>query len=116
MTTINLTDTALQVRFRPWEKLAGLVRYFDVPRSAVTAVATEPDGLRAARGVRAPGLGLPGRRLLGTWRGRNRRSLVSVSKDRPALRITLSGSKYDELLLAVDDVEAWAKRLTSADG
>lgn len=115
MTTINLSETHLQVRFTPLEKVAGLVRDLDVPRSTVTAATVERDGLSAARGIRAPGLGLPGVRKIGTWRGRRRRTLVSVRRDQPALRLTLSGAKYDEILLGLDDAETWAGRLAPAD-
>lgn len=111
MTTINITDTTLEVRFRPLEKLAGLLRDLEAPRSAVTGVTVETDALRAARGLRAPGLAIPGVRKVGTWRGRGRRTMVSVRKDQPALRITLAGARYDELLLGADDAPAYAEQL-----
>jgi hypothetical protein len=114
MTTINLTTDRLQVRFRPLEKLAGLLGDLDVPRSSVTSVTVEPDGLAAARGIRAPGLGLPGVRKIGTWRGRNRKAMVSVRRGQPAVRIGLTGERYDELLIGVDDAQAWADRLRPA--
>ena len=114
MTTINLSGDRLEVRFRPLEKLAGLLRDLDVPTSAITSVTVEPDGLAGAKGIRAPGLGIPGVRKLGTWRGRHRKAMVSVRRDQAAVRITLTGQKYDELLLGVDDAAAWADRLRPA--
>jgi hypothetical protein len=111
MATIKITDTTLEIRFRPWEKVAGLLRDLEVPRSAVTGVTVETDALRAARGLRAPGLAIPGVRKVGTWRGRGRRTMVSVRRNQPALRITLTGARYDELLLGVDDARDRAEQL-----
>jgi hypothetical protein len=62
MTAILVSDDTLTVRLPPVSKVAGLLRDQVIPRSAVTAVEVVPDGLAAARGLRAPGLALPGRR------------------------------------------------------
>ncbi len=114
MTTINVSGDRLQVRFRLAERVAGLLRDLDVPRSSIQSVTVEPDGLAAAKGIRAPGLGVPGVRKLGTWRGRHRKAMVSVRRGQPAVRITLAGERYDELLLGVDDAAAWSERLSPA--
>ena len=70
------------------------------------------DGLAAARGLRAPGLGLPGRRKIGTWRRIGERSLVSVRRGQPALRIALEGQRYDTLVSGTDEPAALAAALT----
>ena len=62
MATISVTDNVLQVRFTRLEKVLGLVRDHSFPVSAVSDARVETDGLAAARGIRAPGLGIPGRR------------------------------------------------------
>ena len=61
---------------------------------------------------RHPGAGLavPGRRL-GTWRSRGRTRLVDVRRGQPALRVQLSGQRYDELLVGSDDAQELAGRL-----
>ena len=112
MNTIHIADDTLTVRLAPMTKLAGLLRDQVVPLSAVTAVEVAQDGLAAARGLRAPGLALPGRRKVGTWRGRGARRLVDVRRGQPALRLRLRGHHYDELLLGHDDASALADRLT----
>jgi hypothetical protein len=110
MSTITVTSDQLTVRL-PWlHKVLGLLRDQDVPRSAVTAVDVVPDGVAAVRGIRAPGLALPGRRV-GTWRQPGAKRFVDVRKGQPALRVTLSGGRYDELLLGTDDPEAFAAQL-----
>jgi hypothetical protein len=69
MSSIHVSDDTLTVRMAPLTKLAGLLRDQRIPLTAVTAVEVVQDGLAAARGLRAPGLALPGRRKVGTWRG-----------------------------------------------
>jgi hypothetical protein len=73
-----------------------------------------PDGLAAVRGIRAPGLGLPGVRTVGTWRGREGRTLVSVRRGQPVVRIALTGRRFDTLLIGVDDPAAVAGELAPA--
>lgn len=114
MATIDLTPTTLTVRFSTAEHVAGLIRDITVPRTAVVSVAVEDDGLRAVSGLRAPGLGLPGRRKVGTWRGVGggpRRTAVSVKGGEPAVRIVLQGQRWDELLVGTSDAAGVAAAL-----
>ena len=112
MTEILISDDTLTVRLSPVSKVAGLLRDQVIPRSAVTAVDVVTDGLAAARGLRAPGLALPGRRKIGTWRGRGVRRFVDVRAGQPALRLRLDGHRYSELLIGHDDAAGLAARLT----
>jgi hypothetical protein len=114
MTTVQLTPTTLTVRFTLAEKIAGLLRDVEVPRAAVQSAEVVPEPLSAMRGLRAPGLGLPGLRKVGTWRRPGERTLVSARKGQPALRVRLDGSRYDTLVLGVDDAAALARSLTPA--
>jgi hypothetical protein len=111
MATVQRTDSDLSIRFTRAEKLAGLVRDVSVPRTAVTGAELVPDPLSALRGLRAPGLALPGVRKIGTWRGRGGRTLVSVRRDQPAVRIDLTDQRYDSLLVGTDDAAALAADL-----
>ena len=110
MATLHVTAESLTVRLTRAEKLAGLLRDVEVPRSAVRSVKVEADALRAVRGLRAPGLGLPGRKI-GTWRHRGERTLVSVRRSQPAVRIRLDGQRYDTLLVGTDDAATLAEIL-----
>lgn len=119
MATIHLTSQTLSVRFTTAEHLAGLIRDIDVPRNAVTAVAVELDGVHATSGLRAPGLALPGRRKVGTWRGfgaQPRRTAVCVRGGQPAVRIALAGQKWDQLLICATDAKAVAAELDTGVG
>ena len=111
MATLHVTDANLTVRLTRGEKITGLLRDVEVPRSAVRSVEVVTDALGAARGLRAPGLGLPGVRKIGTWRHRGERTLASVRRDQPALRIRLDGQRYDTLLVGADHATALADAL-----
>jgi hypothetical protein len=114
MATIDLRSNQLAVNFRRTEKLAGLLRDVEVPLHQVVAVTVEPDGLRAARGLRAPGLAIPGRRKIGTWRRPGRRTALSVTAGEPAVRIRLQQCKFHELLIGQPDAYAVADRIEGA--
>lgn len=111
MATVTTDSTTMYVRFSRGEKIAGLLRDIAVPLHGIQAVAVEHDGLKAAKGVRAPGLAIPGLRKIGTWRGRGIRTAVCVRRDQPALRLTLNGHKYSELLIGVADADQVASQL-----
>ncbi len=111
MATVHLTTETLTVRLTRGEKLAGLLRDLTVPLDAVSDVEVVPDALAAVRGLRAPGLGLPSRRI-GTWRRRGRRTLVSVRRGRPGLRLELTGPRFDTVLVALPDPAPVAAELT----
>ncbi len=115
MATIDTTPRTLRVSLTRAEKVLGLLRDLEVPLTAVRSVAVVPDGLAAARGLRAPGLGLPGLRLIGTWRRRGSRSFVSVRRG-PAVRLELSGRRFDTVLVSADDAAAVAASVAAAVG
>jgi hypothetical protein len=111
MATVTTTPQALRVTLTTAEKVLGLLRDLEVPRSSVTSVEAVADGLAATHGLRAPGLGLPGVRKIGTWRARGEKSLVSVRRGQPAVRVRLAGQRFDTLLVGADDAAAVAAEL-----
>jgi hypothetical protein len=110
MASLETTPDTLRVRLTRAERLAGLLRDVEVPRSAVTGVDVVADPLCAVRGLRAPGLALPGRRV-GTWRRSGERTLVSVRRGQPAVRVRLAGQRLTTLLVGADDAAAVAARV-----
>lgn len=114
MTTLHVEGNDLALRFTTFEKIAGLVRDVRLPLTSIRSVELVDDGLAAAKGLRAPGLGLPGLRKLGTWRTLGAKSLVSVRRHVPAVRITLDGERYDTLVVSTPDAAAVVARLTAS--
>jgi hypothetical protein len=114
MATVQRNDSRLHVRFTVGEKIAGLVRNVDVPLSAVTGADVVSDPLTVTRGLRSPGMALPGLRKIGTWRRPGEKTLLCVRHGQPAVRIHLTGQRYDTLLIGTDDATALAAELTAA--
>ncbi len=108
MATASIANDVLQIRLTLVEKVSGLLGDLDVPLHAVRDAHVAPDALAAVRGRRAPGLAIPGRRKIGTWRGRGGKRFVSVRSGQAAVRLTLTGQRYDELLLGMTSGEARA--------
>jgi hypothetical protein len=73
-----------------------------------------PDAVSATRGLRAPGLALPGVRKVGTWRRPGEKMLVCVRRGEPAVRVRLEGQRWDTLLIGTDDAAALAAELSGA--
>lgn len=111
MSTVIVTGETVEVRLRAAEKIGALHGDLRVPRSAVRTAEVVAKGVRAARGLRAPGLELPGVIKLGTWRGRGVTRFVAVRRGTPALRLTLDGQRYDEILVSTPDAAALAAAL-----
>ena len=108
MPTVSLAGSTLSVRPSRVEKVLGLLRDLEVPLADVRCAEAVPHPLWAARGIRAPGLGLPGLALIGTWRWPGERSWVCVRRGQSGLRIRLVGQRYDTVLVGADDAAALA--------
>lgn len=89
MAEIVFGNGELQVRLTRGEQVGGLRSGVTVPVADVRSVRVVPDGLVAARGLRAPGLHMPGVRKIGTWRSRAGRMFLTVRRDEPAVVIQL---------------------------
>ena len=81
----------------------GALRRTDVtvPWDQIRSVEAVADPFRLVRGLRAPGLAVPWRTKIGTWRGHGRKTFAVTRKGVPGLRITLQGSAFDQILLSV---------------
>ena len=114
MSTVSLTPGELTVELTTAEKVAGLHGDVRIPLSAITDVEVVPDALAAARGLRAPGLSLPGVRKVGTWRSAEGAELVLARRGQAGVRLTLAGQKLASILLGDDAAAVLADRIRSA--
>lgn len=109
MAAIEVTPDRIRIRLSTPEKISALRGDLTFPRAAVGRVEVVPDGVAATRGLRAPGLAVPGLRKVGIWRGRAGTEFVSVRGGQPAVRIELTGQRYDAVLIGDADAEAVAR-------
>lgn len=113
MAAATIRNGYLEVGMSRGGRVAGLLRNVRVPVSSVRAVRAVEDGMDAARGVRAPGLALPGFGI-GTWRRPGATALVSVRRGQAAARVEPAGQRYDVLLVGLDDAPELADGLAVA--
>ena len=114
MARLRLENDTLHLELTTPEKIAGLRGDVRVPLAAVREVAVEDDPIGAVRGLRAPGLAIPGRTKIGTWRRRGHRGFVVARRDVPAVRVELEGARYDSLLVSTGDAREVAATLERA--
>ena len=81
VTAMAIEGDELTVTLDRGERWWGLLPDLRVPLSSIVAVEVVRDGRAAVRGMRAPGLGGPKRRI-GTWRAKDDKQYVSVRRDR----------------------------------
>ncbi|WP_217915312.1 hypothetical protein [Miltoncostaea marina] len=116
MATITVPGGRLHVALSRGEKVAALRGDIRVPIAAVRDVTVEADALGAATGLRAPGLAIPGRTTIGTWRGRGVTRFVAARRGVPAVRVALAGAGLDELIVSTPDADAVAGAVRAGAG
>lgn len=114
MADIRITDGYLEVALTRREKFAGLLGDVDVPVAAIRQVEVVENAFDAVRGLRAPGLAIPGLTRVGTWRGRGRRTYVVARAGQEALVVDLEGQRYDRLVVSTADAASLRDRLQAA--
>ncbi|MEZ5341496.1 MAG: hypothetical protein R2706_08610 [Acidimicrobiales bacterium] len=106
MASIHIDDTFLEIRMSRLEKLGALRRQVKVPLDSIVSVTPVDRARSAIKGVRAPGTGVPGGLMLGTWRGRGGRSFVAVRGRGPGYVIELQDQKDTRLIVESEVVPA----------
>jgi hypothetical protein len=107
MPVVMVDDAALTVRLSFLERLLA-ARSTDVvvPRGCVVRCFSVDEPWPLLRGLRWPGLSLPGVVALGSWRWRSAagsgRDFVAVRGRGPGVVIDLTGHEFDRLLLSID--------------
>ncbi|MEU4422081.1 hypothetical protein AB0F81_15760 [Actinoplanes sp. NPDC024001] len=112
MAHVEVTADRVRIQLTPGEKVAGLRGDLDLPRTAIRAAQVVPDGPAAVSGLRAPGLAVPRRTKIGTWRGRGSRSFAVVRRGQPTLCLSLTGERYDRVLVSTPDAADLATALS----
>ncbi len=114
MAKIQRTGAYLDIVLTPLEKLAALHRDIRVPLASVTAINVIERPLDEVQGFRAPGLHIPSRTKIGTWRASGRRTFAVARARQAAVRIDLNEGKYHTLIVSVPDAAAVAEDIRTA--
>ena len=112
MADIHVADDMLIIDLTAAERLGSLhLSTVKIPISTITGITAVPSAAEQVRGFRAPGLGLPGRAAVGTWRGRGFKDFVVVYGRGPGVVVTTRDFPYDRVLLSTGDGDALVARL-----
>ncbi len=111
MASLRVEGSVLRVELRPVEVVGSFHGSFAVPVSAIRGVWVTDQPLAELRGIRAPGTGLPGVIMLGTWRYRGGKDFVALYARQPAIVVDLHDAGFNRLLLSMPDPEYAANLL-----
>ncbi len=116
MVALEVDTDELLIRLSRGEKMGGLHGDLVVPLSEVQDVEAVAEPYRVVRGIRAPGLGVPGRTKIGTWRSKGRKTFAVARHGQPGLRIRLQHNTFDQVALSVPDGPSLAAAIATAAG
>lgn len=103
MNTVTIEGGRLVVSPRGLDKLWSFTRRLDLPLSQVKGATADSGVQREPKGIRAPGLSIPGK-YAGTFHRDGEKTFWNVSDPVRNVVIELDGTgKYDRLVLTVDD-------------
>lgn len=113
-TTITADRGGLTLRLGLLDRLLALRGDVTVRAADVAEITAVADGMAAVGGIRAPGLGVPGARKIGTWRRRQGATVAVVRGRGPALTITATDGPVRRIVLSAPDAAEQAAALTAA--
>lgn len=102
MNTITITDSKLIVEPKGFDKVFSFKSKISVPLSHVRGATFDPGFNQEPKGIRAPGLGLPGK-WSGTFILHGQKSFWNVSNATSTIVIQLKNEKYTQLVLTVEN-------------
>jgi hypothetical protein len=105
MNTVTVTDRTLSVEPHGLDKLWSFTRRLEFPIDHIRGATYDPGANSEPKGIRAPGLHLPGK-WAGTFHRDGEKSFWNVSAPDRTVVIELTGEEYKRLYLTVDDPRA----------
>jgi uncharacterized protein len=114
MAQLTVTSKDLVVTLSAGEKVAGLSGDLRIPLDSIESVRVVADSLEAVHGLRAPGLALPSRTRIGTWRRRGGRSFVVAHRGQQGLHVTLRDHRLTDVVIAAVAAEPLQQEITAA--
>ena len=112
--TIDQARGLLLVEPRGLSKLWGLVRRIEVPLAQVKGATHDPGAAEERKGMRAPGLGVPGHKWVGTWHKDGERHYWNVTGGSDAVVVEVSTRRFQRLFLSVENPRQVVDAINSA--
>ncbi|MEP6560518.1 MAG: alpha/beta fold hydrolase [Nakamurella sp.] len=82
-----------------------------IPWREISSVERVAEPFRLVHGLRAPGLALPWRTKIGTWRSTGRKTFAVTHAGAPGIRILLHGNGFAEILVSLPEPDAAIKTI-----
>ena len=114
MARIRTTDEALVVELTGLRPLWALKRRIVVPWQHVRGATVDPGAFAEPKGIRAPGLHVPGYAAIGTFRRKGERTFWEVRDQQRAVVVELTGEPYARLVLEVADPRGTVDAINAA--
>lgn len=112
MASVLLEPGGLRIALTDGERWAALRRTdLTVPWIQVRSAEAVAEPFRLVRGLRAPGLALPWRTKIGTWRRHGSKSFAVTRNGAPGLRIRLQYNSYAEILVTTTEAVGLAEQI-----
>jgi hypothetical protein len=113
--TLTIDHDTLVVEPVGLDKLWGLHRRIEVPLHQVRGATYDPGATHAGKGLRAPGLALPGTKWVGTFYKDGDKCYWNVRAGGQTIVVELAeGAPFARLYLTVGDARAVVDRLNAA--
>ena len=105
MARVSVTDELLTVELQGLHRLWAFKRRISVPLTHVRGATADPGIVRERKGLRAPGLQVPGA-VIGTFHRNGEKHFWDVRSGTRAVVIELTDEDYDRLVVEVPDPRA----------
>lgn len=113
MNTVTVEGSELVVVPRGLDKLWSFTRRLAIPIEHVRGATQDPGANAEPKGLRAPGLGIPGK-TAGTFRRDGEKTFWNVSNGRDTIVIELIDEEFKRLVLTVRDPRAVVTAVNNA--
>jgi len=112
MAHLLITDDSVTIDMSRGERFEAAHGDQTFPRSAIRGVRAVPDGIAEVQGLKWAGTELPGIRV-GSFHEDQRVTFAVCHGHNPGIVIDLASSKYDRVVLTVENPEEIAARLSA---
>lgn len=113
MNSVTVVDGTLVVEPQGLDKVWSFTRRLEMPLGNVRGATHDPGASKEPKGIRAPGLGLPGK-TAGTFHREGVKTFYNVTGSADTIVIELEQQEYQRLILTVEDPRAVVQLINNA--
>ncbi len=111
MVTINKNDNTVRFEVKGLHKLWAFTNHITLSMDNIVSVRQDLDALKGWKGFRLLGTAIPFTFWAGTYRKKGKTSFWDVFRKKNCIIVELQNTKYDQLVIEVEDPAAAMKLL-----